>query len=180
MHKLWPGSDFNPFATAFSRKSRTRLQERAEHGLEHLCQSQARQQQRFSKLEERNVTILLPRDHSQQPQEAPAPPNHDIVKPEEEEADGELELVAQLWRERMAHDEVERFETSAAKKLRLLRSAKVYPYVVLRVRLPGGVFLQGRFNPDETWEVRVGGAPGYFMFDKANTARVPIYHVSGL
>lgn len=155
------GSGFNPFATAFSRKSRTHLQERAEHGLAHLCQCQARQQQRFSKVEERNITILLPREHSQQPQETSAPPNREMVKPEEKEEEGEeedreRELVAQLWRERMAHDEVERFETSAAKKLRLLRSAKVYPYVVLRVRLPGGVFLQGRFNPDETWEVRIG------------------------
>lgn len=88
---------------------------------------------------------------------------------EEEEKDRELELVAQLWRERMAQDEVERFETSAAKKLRLLRSAKVYPYVLLRVRLPGGVYLQGRFNPDETWEVRIG-ASGCATFDKANTA----------
>lgn len=80
-----------------------------------------------------------------------------MAKPGEEEGDVELELVAQLWRGRMAHDEVERFETSAAKKLRLLRSAKVYPYVVLRVRLPGGVFIQGRFNRDETWEVRSTG-----------------------
>lgn len=137
------------------------MQARAEHGLTHLCQSQARQQQRFSKLEERNITILLPREHSQQPQETSALPNREVVKPQEEqeeqEDDRKLELVAHLWRERMAHDEVERFETSAARKLRLLRSAKVYPYVVLRVRLPGGMFLQGRFNPEEKWEVRIWG-----------------------
>lgn len=152
------GLGFDPFATAFSRKSRTRLQERAEHGLAHLCQRQARQQQRFSKLEERNITILLPRENSQQPQKTSTSPDREVTESQEEgeEEDRELELVAQLWRERMAHDEVERFETSAAKKLRLLRFAKVYPYVVLRVRLPGGVLLQGRFNPEETWEVRIG------------------------
>ncbi|CAM9099432.1 unnamed protein product [Hapterophycus canaliculatus] len=136
-------SSFNPFATAFSRKSRTHLQERAEQGLAHLSERQARQYQRFSKLEERNITVLLP----QQPEGTSA-------EGEEEEEEGtqqqELELVAQLWRERMAHDEVERFETNAAKKLRLLRSTKIYPYVIVRVRMPGGVYLQARFNPDET------------------------------
>lgn len=154
---MWTGSGFNPFATAFSRKSRTHLQERAEQGLAHLSKSQARRQQRFSKLEERNITILLPQAKSQQPQEAPASFDGDSAETkedEEEEEQRELELVAQLWRERMTQDEVERFETSAAKKLRLLRTAKVYPYVLLRVRLPGGVYLQARFNAEESLEVR--------------------------
>lgn len=166
------GSGFNPFTTAFSRKSGTHVQDRAEQGLANLCQSQSRQQQRFSKLEQRNITILLPREHLQRSHEISAPPDREMVKSEKkeeqegekEERDGELELVAQLWRERMAHDEEQRFETSAAKKLRLLRTAKVYPYILLRVRLPGGVFLQGRFNPDETWEVRIG-APACVIFD---------------
>lgn len=140
----------------------------------HLSQSQARQQQRFSKLEERNITILLPREKSQQPQETSGSPDREMAESEEEEEEEEreLEIVAQLWRERMAHDEVERFETNAAKKLRLLRSAKVYPYVVLRVRLPGGVFLQGRFNPQETWEVRIG-APGCISYNASTVYKLP-------
>ena len=67
----------------------------------------------------------------------------------------ELEIVAQLWRDRMGHDDIERFETAASKKLRLLRASKVYSYVILRVRLPGGVFLQGRFSLRESLKVRV-------------------------
>lgn len=148
------GSGFDPFATAFSRKSRTHLQELAEQGLAHLSESQARRQQRFSKLEERNITILLPLAKLQRPQETLVSSGDSVETEEEEKKGPELELVAQLWRERMAHDEVERFETTAAKKLRLLRSTKLYPYVVLRVRLPGGVYLQGRFNLEETLEVR--------------------------
>ncbi len=147
------GSGFDPFATAFSRKSRTHLQERAERGLAHLSESQARRQQRFSNLEERNITILLPLAKLAPPQETRVS-SRGSIETEEEEEGSELELVAQLWRERMSHDEVERFETAAAKRLRLLRTAKVYPYVVLRVRLPGGVYLQGRFNLEETLEVR--------------------------
>lgn len=154
-HQILAGSGFNPYATAFSRKSRTHLQERAEHGLARLSQSQARQQQCFSNLEERNVTILLPQEKSQQPQETSTVSDGEMAELEEEKEERDLELVSQLWREKMAHDEVERFETSAARRLRLLKSAKVYPYILLRVRLPGGVFVQGRFNPDETWEVRV-------------------------
>ncbi|CAM9402344.1 unnamed protein product [Ectocarpus sp. 13 AM-2016] len=144
-------SGFNPFATAFSRKSRTRLQERAEQGLAHLSDSQAKRQQRFSTLEERQVTILLP----QQQHEASAETEEQEEYGEQGEADAEqreLELVAQLWRERMGNDEVERFETRAAKKLRLLRTAKSYPYVLCRIRLPGGVFLQARFNSKESVE----------------------------
>lgn len=138
---------FNPFATAFSRKSRTHLQERAEQGLAHLAERQAKRYQRFSKLEERNITILLPQQAE----------GTSVETEDEEENDTEqqeLELVAQLWRERMAHDEVERFETNAAKNLRLQRAAKIYPYVIVRVRMPGGVFLQARFNSDETMTVR--------------------------
>ncbi|CAN0055107.1 unnamed protein product [Scytosiphon promiscuus] len=135
-------SSFNPFATAFSRKSRTHLQERAEQGLAHLAERQARRYQRFSKLEERNITVLLP----QQPEET-STETHGEDKDTEQQ---ELELVAQLWRERMAPNEIERFETNAAKKLRLLRAAKMYPYVIVRVRLPGGVYLQARFNSEET------------------------------
>ncbi|CBJ29108.1 conserved unknown protein [Ectocarpus siliculosus] len=144
-------SGFNPFTTAFSRKSRTRLQERAEQGLAHLSYSQAKRQQRFSTLEERLVTILLP----QQPHEASAEMEEQEQDGEQGEADAEqreLELVAQLWRERMGNDEVERFETRAAKKLRLLRTAKSYPYVLCRIRLPGGVYLQARFNSKESLE----------------------------
>ncbi|CAM9786167.1 unnamed protein product [Ectocarpus sp. 12 AP-2014] len=144
-------SGFNPFTTAFSRKSRTRLQERAEQGLAHLSDSQAKRQQRFSTLEERQVTILLP----QQQHEASAETEEQEEDGEQGEADAEqreLELVAQLWRERMGNDEVERFETRAAKKLRLLRTAKSYPYVLCRVRLPGGVYLQARFNSKESLE----------------------------
>ena len=150
-------SGFNPFATAFSRKSRTHLQERAEQGLAHLAGSQARRQQRFSKLEERNITILVPLAKLQPPHETlvSSGDSGETEEEEEQEEEGpELELVAQLWRERMTHDEVERFETSAAKKLRLLRNTKVYPYVALRIRFPGGVYLQGRFNLEETLEVR--------------------------
>lgn len=137
---------FNPFATAFSRKSRTHLQERAEQGLAHLAERQAKRYQRFSNPEERNITVLLPQQ----------PGGTSADKEEEEEWDTEqqeLELVAQLWRERMAHDEVERFETNAAKKLRLLKAAKMYPYIIVRVRLPGGVHLQARFNSQETLTV---------------------------
>lgn len=54
----------------------------------------------------------------------------------------------------MAHDDIERFETAAAKKLRLLRASKVYSYVILRIRLPGGVFLQGRFSLQESLKVK--------------------------
>lgn len=148
-----PSSGFDPFTTAFSRKSRTRLQERAEQGLAHLSDSQTKRQQRFSTLEERQVTILLP----QQPHEASAETEEQEQDGEQGEADAEqceLELVAQLWRERMGNDEVERFETRAAKKLRLLRTAKSYPYVICRIRLPGGVYLQARFNSKESLEVR--------------------------
>ncbi|CAM9105507.1 unnamed protein product [Ectocarpus fasciculatus] len=144
-------SGFNPFTTAFSRKSRTRLQERAEQGLANLSDSQAKRQQRFLTLGERQVTILLP----QQPHEASAETEGQEQDGEQGEADAEqreLELVAQLWRERMGNDEVERFETKAAKKLRLLRTAKSYPYVLCRIRLPGGVYLQARFNSKETLE----------------------------
>lgn len=151
------GSGFNPFATAFSRKSRTRMQERAEQGLAHLSESQARWQHRFSKLEERNITILLPQAKSQRSQEAPTSSFGDSIESkedEEEEEEHQVDLVAQLWRERMSQDEGERFETSAAKKLRLLRTAKVYSYVLLRIRLPGGVCLQARFNAEESLEVR--------------------------
>ncbi|CAN0532494.1 unnamed protein product, partial [Ectocarpus sp. 8 AP-2014] len=52
----------------------------------------------------------------------------------------------------MGNDEVERFETRAAKKLRLLRTAKSYPFVLCRIRLPGGVYLQARFNSKESLE----------------------------
>lgn len=139
----------------------------------HLSDSQAKRQQRFSTLEERQVTILLP----QQPHEASA-------ETEEQEQDGkgevdveqrELELVAQLWRERMANDEVERFETRAAKKLRLLRTAKSYPYVLCRIRLPGGAYLQARFNSKESLEVR-GWRKHYFscQYTRENVLTPPL------
>lgn len=152
------GSGFNPFATSFSRKSSTRLQERAEEGLAHLSERHARWQQCFSNLEERNITILLPQAQSHQPQEASTSwyDNSTETKEHEEEEQREVELVAQLWRERMSQDEGGRFETSAAKKLRLLRTAKMYPYVLLRIRLPGGVCLQARFNAEESLEVMLG------------------------
>lgn len=114
---------------------------------------QSRRQQRFSKLEERNVTILLPQTNSRK---GPPDASHSDPPKVDEEGDAEqreLELVAQLWRERMMRDDVERFETSAAKKYRLLRTSKIYPYVLLRVRLPGGVYLQARFNADESLQV---------------------------
>lgn len=147
--------DFNPFTTAFSRKSHTHLQERAEQGLANFSERQARRQQRFSRIEDRNITILLPQ--TSWPQEVPDAPESDSAETErsEEREQHELELVAQLWRDRMAHDGIERFETAAAKKLRLLRASKVYSYVILRVRLPGGVFLQGRFSLQESLKVRV-------------------------
>lgn len=151
------GSSFNPFATTFSRKARTRLQERAERGLAHLSESQARWQQRFSKLEERNITIMLPQARSQQPQGASTLSFGDSIETKEDEEDEErreVELVAQLWREKMSKDQGMRFETSAARKLRLLRTAKVYPYVLLRIRLPGGMFIQARFSAEESLEVR--------------------------
>lgn len=118
-----------------------------------------RWQQRFSNLEERNITILLPQAQSQQPREAPTSwygNSTETKEDEEDEEQSEIELVAQLWRERMSTDEGGRFETSASKKLRLLRTAKVYPYVLLRIRLPGGVCLQARFNAEESLEVRLG------------------------
>ncbi|CAN0155043.1 unnamed protein product [Pylaiella littoralis] len=148
-------SSFNPFATTFSRKARTRLQERAERGLAHLSESQARWQQRFFKLEERNITIMLPQARSQQPQGASTLSFGDSIETKEDEEDEErreVELVAQLWREKMSKDEGMRFETSAARKLRLLRTAKVYPYVLLRIRLPGGMFIQARFSAQESLE----------------------------
>lgn len=148
---MWSG--FNPFATAFSRKSRTRLQERTEQGLASLLEQQARRQQRFATIEDRNVTILL---QTKPPREKSDGSDSDTTETEEggDAEQRELELVAQLWRDRRGHDDVERFETSAAKKLRLLRGSKMYPYVLVRVRLPGGVYLQARFNLEESLEVR--------------------------
>lgn len=144
---------FNPFTTVFSRKSRTHLQERAEQGLAKFAEKQASRQQRFSTLEDRHVTILLPQTKLQREADASESETAEIEK--ESDADQrELELVAQLWRERQARDDFEGFETAAAKKLRLLRAAKMYPYVLLRVRLPGGVYLQARFTVDESLEVR--------------------------
>lgn len=147
--------DFNPFTTAFSRKSHTHLQERAEKGLANFTERQERRQQRFSRIEDRNITILLPQMSSQK--EVPDASERDSVETEKSEdiQQHELEIVAQLWRDRMAHDDIERFETAASKKLRLLRASKIYSYVILRVRLPGGVFLQGRFSLQETLKVRV-------------------------
>lgn len=89
--------------------------------------------------------------------EVPDASERDSVETEKSEdiQQHELEIVAQLWRDRMAHDDIERFETAASKKLRLLRASKIYSYVILRVRLPGGVFLQGRFSLQETLKVRV-------------------------
>lgn len=144
---------FNPFATAFSRKSRTQLQERAEQSLANLAEKQASRQQRFSTLEDRHVTILLPQTKSQREADASESETAEMEEGSDEDQ-RELELVAQLWRERQARDDFERFETAAAKKLRLLRSSKMYPYVLLRVRLPGGVYLQARFTVDESLEVR--------------------------
>lgn len=149
---------FNPFATAFSRKSRTQLQPRAEEGLANWTKRQAKLQQRFTSFEDRNVTILLP-------QAVPPPRENDVfdngspTETDSEESNGlerndELEIVMRLWRERHAKDDPERFETRAAKKLRMLRAKKTYPYVLLRVRLPEGLYLQARFNLDETLEVR--------------------------
>lgn len=112
-------------------------------------------QQRFSSIRERNVTILLPRTKLQTETETEAPEGDKLEDYEDRDAEQlQLELVAQLWRERMSRDGIERFETKAAKQLRLLRASKMYPYVLLRVRLPGGVHLQARFNSEESLEVR--------------------------
>lgn len=121
----------------------------------HFTERQARRQQRFSKIEDRNITVLLPQTSSQQ--EVPDASESDSAETEKDEdmQQHELQIVAQLWRDRMAHDDIERFETAASKKLRLLQASKAYSYVILRVRLPGGVFLQGRFNLQESLKVRV-------------------------
>lgn len=117
-----------------------------------LAKRRAEQQQHFSMIEDRNVTILLPQDNLKQTAKVA-----DLTETEEasDKEQCELGLLAELWRKRMARDDVAKFETSAAKKLRLLRASKVYPYVLLRVRLPRGVFLQARFNSGESLEVRV-------------------------
>lgn len=148
-------ADFNPFTTAFSRKADTHLQERAEQGLAHFTERQARRQQRFSRIEDRNITILLPQTSAQKEIRGASESESTEAEQSEDMQQHELEIVAQLWRDRMAHDDIERFETAASKKLRLLRASKVYSYVILRVRLPGGVFLQGRFSLQESLKVRV-------------------------
>ena len=137
----------------FFRKSRTRVQDRLEKELANLAERQASVQQRFSGIEDRNITFLLPR-----------PTSRGVADEHERDSVGggddrdleerSLALVSQVSRERMAREELRRFETRAAKELRLLRTSKVYPYVLVRVRLPSGVYVQGRFNLEETLEVR--------------------------
>lgn len=121
----------------------------------YFTERQARRQQSFSRIEDRNITILLPQTNLHK--EVPGASESGSTEAEESEdmQQHELEIVAQLWRDRMAHDDIERFETAASKKLRLLRASKVYSYVILRVRLPGGVFLQGRFSLRESLKVGV-------------------------
>lgn len=148
----YPG--FNPFATMFSRKSGTRVQERAEERLAKLAERQDRLQQRFSGIEDRNVTILLPRLTSHALTNEPEPIT---IKDCDRETTKQrtLALVAQLWRERISRIETRRFETRAVREMRVLRASKVYPYVLVRVRLPSGIHIQARFNSRETMEVWV-------------------------
>lgn len=151
-------SGFDPYATAFSRKSRTHIQERAEHGLEKMTEKHSQLQLQFGKLEDRNVTVLLPSSEfpgagaGGAPGHTRAPDNSEMDKEREE-----LELVMRIWQQRNAKTIEERFETAATRKLRVLRTSRLYPYVIVRLRLPNGLCLQARFNLDETTEV--GAAP---------------------
>lgn len=114
-------------------------------------QRKARLQQSFATIDDRKVTILLPK--AQSSGEAGVSNSATSDKDEGDADQLELEMVMRLWRERHAKDGEERFESAAAKKLRLLRASKTYPYVLLRVRLPEGVYLQARFNLDESLKV---------------------------
>lgn len=136
----------------FSRKSGSRVQERAEEGLAKLAEQQDRLQQRFSGIEDRNVTILLPMLTSHVLTNEPERASIEDCDDETSEQ-RTMALVAQLWRERITRVDARRFETRAVREMRTLRASKVYPYVLVRVRLPSGIYIQARFNSRETMEV---------------------------
>ncbi|CAM9665623.1 unnamed protein product [Discosporangium mesarthrocarpum] len=152
------GAGFNPFSTSFSRKSETHLQEIVEANLDELTKMQASIRQDFKAIGDRNVTFLLPhmaRDAVNGPGEL-AGRNEDGDEEEADDTDTlaaeEMEVILRVWREGQNKSEKERFETTAARELRRLRGTKFYPYVLVRVRMPSGIYLQARFGVDESCE----------------------------
>lgn len=117
-------------------------------------------QQRFGGNEERNVTILLPPAAAAAASGVAVATTNSAVGEDSREGDDELnereelEIALRLWRERHTRDEPERFETRATRELRKLLATKIYPYVIVRVRLPEGLYVQARFNLDESLKVR--------------------------
>lgn len=121
-----------------------------------MTEKHSQLQLQFGTLEDRNVTVLLPPSEfpgagagaGEAPGRTRAPENSETDKEREE-----LELVMRIWQERNAKTSEERFETAATMKLRVLRTSRLFPYVILRLRLPNGLCVQARFNLDETTEV---------------------------
>ncbi|CAM9154840.1 unnamed protein product [Choristocarpus tenellus] len=142
-------SGFDPFTTSFSRKSRTHFQERVETHLSELTRLRATLQQTFSGVGERNVTILLPQmtqDILQEGQGWSESENEEL-----QEGTADLELIMRVWRNRQRSIlEPEKFETTAARELKQLRTTKLYPFLLVRIRLPNGAYIQARFSLDES------------------------------
>ncbi|CAM9145292.1 unnamed protein product [Chrysoparadoxa australica] len=63
----------------------------------------------------------------------------------------EARMVMKLWQEQAAdNDKVVAFESRASKQVKTVVRSKLYPHVLIRVRFPDGLYIQGRFNPRES------------------------------
>lgn len=106
-------------------------------------------------MQDRNVTVLLTQPGATDSTSA-VPDQVGSAADVEEGEKAEFDMILRLWREKQGRDDVQRFETAATKRLRMLHASKIFPYILLRVRLPGGVQVQARFNPNESLEVSQG------------------------
>ncbi|KAG5176915.1 hypothetical protein JKP88DRAFT_333927, partial [Tribonema minus] len=164
-------SDFNPYASAFSRKAKTRVQDKVEQKLEQLLEQRRAHLLRFDKMEDRNITVLQPltgkpatgaaatsadanASLSSSEADAASSGDHSSEYDDDNEDDEELSAatasaVLQAIRSSRARQQTQPFASAAARRLHALRAARLRAYALVNVRFPDGVQLQARYNAQE-------------------------------
>ncbi|CAM9371643.1 unnamed protein product [Chrysoparadoxa australica] len=131
---------FDPFRSSFSRKTGTDKEYQFESKLASFHQRRISMYQNYTSTSERKMVVMLPQ----------ATEIGDDLDDELDPAE-EARMVMKLWQEQAADsDKVVAFESRASKQAKAVVRSKLYPYVLIRVRFPDGLYIQGRFNPRES------------------------------